>query len=108
MRWENFRRSSNVEQGRGGLRIGGGGLGIGAIVFVLLASWGLGIDPRVLIAALTDGSPGYSDDPSQANNQAPRGAPSAAKNSEAPFVAAVLGETEDRWTEILAERGVTY
>ena len=112
MRWENFRRSSNVEQGRGGFRIGGGGLGIGAILLILLASWGLGIDPRVLIAALTDGSPGYSDDPSQADSRAPSGAPNgapgAAQNPEMPFVAAVLGETEDRWTDILAEHGVTY
>lgn len=111
MRWENFRRSSNVEQGRGGFRIGGGGLGIGAILLILLASWGLGIDPRVLIAALTDGSPGYSDDPSQTDNRAPgapNGAPGAAQSPETSFVAAVLGETEDRWTDILAERGVTY
>jgi predicted metalloprotease len=101
MRWENFRRSSNVEQGRGGFRIGGG-VGIGAILLILLASWGLGIDPRVMIAALTGGSSGYSDESSPADN------PGAAQNPETPFVAAVLGETEDRWTDILAERGVTY
>ena len=57
MQWGNFRRSSNVEiaergsGGGGGFRIGGGKLGIGAVVIVLLASWGLGIDPSVLLRA---------------------------------------------------------
>lgn len=109
MRWENFRRSSNVEQGRrggGGLRVGGG-LGIGAVIVILLASWGLGIDPSVLIAALTDSSsgPGYADSSDQ---QAGSRTPDASQSPETSFVAAVLGETEDRWTEILGERGVTY
>ena len=115
MRWEHFRRSSNVEEGRGGgagpggFRIGGGGrLGIGAVVVILLASWGLGIDPSVLIGALNDGSleQSYTDSPAPEANT--RAVPGASQNAETPFVAAVLGETEDRWTEILAQHGVTY
>ena len=74
-----------------------------------MASWGLGIDPRVLIDAVTDGgSPGqsYTGSPDAGNSS--QGATDATQDPNAPFVAAVLDETEDRWTEILAQRGVTY
>ncbi len=57
MRWEDFRRSENVEDDRGGdgggggfgMPIGGGGLGIGTVVVLGLIGWALGIDPRLLI-----------------------------------------------------------
>ena len=88
--------------------MGGGKLGIGAVVIVLLASWGLGIDPSVILGALTgDGGSGQSyTEPQSYTENSPQGQTAAAQNPNAPFVAAVLGETEDRWTEILAPRGV--
>src|SRR6186997_1496784 len=60
MRWDDFRRSDNVEDSRGddggfgggggmGLPIGGGGLGIGTVVVLGLIGWALGIDPSILI-----------------------------------------------------------
>ena len=60
MRWEDFRRSDNIEDvrgdgggygGGGGFSIpgGGGGLGIGTIIVLGLIGWFLGIDPRILI-----------------------------------------------------------
>ena len=115
MRWGDFRRSSNVEEGQsggygapsGGFRLGGGRLGIGAIVIILLASWGLGIDPRIMLDALMNGgSQSYAPD----DQGAPSGqsSTSLANYPGEDFVAAVLGDTEDRWTEILAERNVTY
>src|SRR5262249_11784766 len=111
MRWDNFRRSSNVEDagssgsGSGGFRIGGGRLGIGAVIAILLVSWGLRIDPRVLLGAFEGGSSdqGYTD--SSRTGAATQG---ASQNRAEPFVTAVLGETEDRWTEILAPYHVTY
>ena len=55
MRWEDFRRSQNVEDrrgqpgGGGPMRMGGrGGLGIGTIIVLGLIGWALGIDPRIL------------------------------------------------------------
>jgi predicted metalloprotease len=52
MRWDDFRRSGNVEDRRG-LPMGpiarGGGLGLGTIVILGLIAWGLGVDPRLLI-----------------------------------------------------------
>jgi predicted metalloprotease len=121
MRWDNFRRSSNVEEGEsggigapsGGFRIGGGRLGIGAIVVILLVSWGLGIDPRVLIDAITNGGTGqesYVPDNSTPGGagQGSAGQGSVANYPGEDFVAAVLGDTEDRWAEILGERNVSY
>ncbi len=121
MRWDNFRRSSNVEEGEsggigapsGGFRIGGGRLGIGAIVVILLVSWGLGIDPRVLIDAITNGGTGqesYVPDNSTPGSagQGSAGQGSVANYPGEDFVAAVLGDTEDRWAEILGERNVSY
>jgi uncharacterized protein len=116
MRWDVFRRSSNVEEGdsgsgpgsgSGGFRIGGGHLSIGAIILILLISWGLGVDPMTLLGALT-GSP-TSDTPGSADTEPSNQSPTAAtQNPNSDFVAAVLGETEDRWAEILRERGVDY
>ena len=59
MRWDDFRRSDNVEDRRGdggggfgggggggfGIPIGGGGLGIGTMVVLGLIGWAFGIDP---------------------------------------------------------------
>ena len=53
MRWDDFRRSDNVEDRRGlgpsAATVRRGGLGIGTIIILGLIAWGLGIDPRVLI-----------------------------------------------------------
>ncbi len=54
MRWDDFRRSDNVEDDRGGgggggigIPGGGGGLGIGTVIVLGLIGWALGIDPSV-------------------------------------------------------------
>ena len=47
MRWDDFRRSSNVEDERGasgGVPGGAGGLGIGTVIIIGLISWYFGID----------------------------------------------------------------
>ena len=54
MRWDDFRRSDNVEDDRsggggGGISVGQGGLGIGTVIVLGLIGWALGIDPSVLI-----------------------------------------------------------
>ena len=72
MRWDDFRRSENIEDrreddgggGGGGFGIPGGrgGLGIGTVVVLGLVGWALGIDPRLLIGGaevLTRGGGGY-------------------------------------------------
>ncbi len=123
MRWEDWRRSENVEDrrgeegetsgysGPGGFQIplGRGGLGIGTIVVLGLIGWALGIDPRLLIGGaeiLTGGGPSHQQPyqpPRQTNTKT--GAPS---DEMGKFVAAVLGETEDRWKEIFQQRNQRY
>ncbi len=107
MRWQMGRRSENIEDRRGmspvgmgrGIRVGGmGGLGILAIALVAMF---LGVDPSIILNSLPteDGS----------GQQAPvtRSAP-APGDSGADFVSAVLAQTEDTWTEIFRQEGLTY
>ena len=112
MRWDDFRRSSNVEDDRGqgggggfGMPGGAGGLGIGTIVILGLIGWALGIDPSVLINGAQILSGGGA--PTQQTGQAPV-ADDAQSAQTKDFVAAVLGDTEDRWTEMFAASGRTY
>jgi predicted metalloprotease len=121
MRWGDFRRSENVDDrrsegpslGSGGFRVGRGGLGIGAVFVILLVSWVFGIDPRMLLegADVQNGGgpsseatyPGSSQIGSTSADQS--GTPG---DQAGQFVAAVLGDTEDRWTEIFRSLGRTY
>ncbi|MGV6872523.1 KPN_02809 family neutral zinc metallopeptidase [Pseudochelatococcus sp. B33] len=108
MRWDNFRRSGNVEDRRGGgLRLPGGGggrggLGLGAIVILGIVGWALGIDPRLLIGGaemLTGSGSGYV-----AEEQGRTGTPT---DQSGQFVAAVLGNTEDVWSKVLPQQAGT-
>jgi len=112
MRTDDFRPSDNVEDdrqlsaSRGGIPGGRGGLGIGAVVVIFLISWALGIDPSVLLngAQLLVGG----ESPSQQSDQAPPVAAGTPTDATGRFVALVLGDTEDRWTEIFMAMGRTY
>ena len=114
MRWDDFRRSDNVEDDRdggggfgGGFGAGGGGLGIGTIVVLGLIGWAFGIDPRLLIGGaemLNRGTSQYQQQPYQPPRQQ-KGAPS---DQAGQFVAAVLGNTEDTWSDVFRESGQRY
>src|SRR5580692_10161805 len=104
MRTDDFRPSGNVEDdreasaSRGGMPGGAGGLGIGTVIIIGLISWYFGIDPSVLLHGaqiLTGGT-------SRQTSQAPPGTAGTPQDETGRFVALVLGDTEDRWTEILA------
>ena len=122
MRWQLGRRSSNVEDRRGGGGFGrmGGGLGrgpmgpgvripigragglggLGLVAFLVVALL-FGVDPSELF----NGTGGYV--------QAPMGEPAqVAEGPEADrvrdFVASVLGDTEDTWHAIFAARNARY
>ena len=112
MRTDDFRPSDNVEDdreasaSRGGMPGGAGGLGIGTIIILGLIGWAFGIDPSVLINGaeiLTGGGA-----TSQQSGPAPPVDRRHAARPTGNFVAAVLGDTEDRWTEIFAAIGRTY
>jgi uncharacterized protein len=99
MRWDDFRKSSNVEDRRGQL-VRAGGLGLGTMAILGLIAWGLGINPALLIGGAEMVSRHL---PSSAQQGKPAG------NDEAgQFVAAVLGDTEDQWSAIFKATGKTY
>jgi predicted metalloprotease len=104
MRDDDLRPSSNIDDRRG---MGGatkGGLSIGVIVVLGLISWATGIDPRVLIGGAEMIAGGNA--PTQSTVQGRQGTPTDATGN---FVARVLGETEDVWTEILPQQaGIAY
>jgi hypothetical protein len=110
MRTDDFRPSDNVEDdrgsSRGGLPGGAGGLGIGTVIIIGLISWYFGIDPSVLLngAQILTGGGSPSQQETHAPSE-PRGTPNDAMGH---FVALVLGDTEDRWTEIFSASGRTY
>jgi uncharacterized protein len=112
MRTDDFRPSDNVEDdrelsaSRGGLPGGKGGLGIGAVIIIVLISWYLGIDPSVLLNGAQMILGGGS--PSQETSSAPPVSAGTPEDPTGKFVALVLGDTEDRWTEIFAANGKTY
>jgi len=103
MRWRDSRQSDNVEDRRGssiprGAKIGGvGGLGLLAIVVIGMF---LGIDPTVLLQSVPDiQSPSVSVQP---GNQ------TGVNDEQRQFVAVVLAETEDVWSETFQKMGRTY
>ena len=116
MRWDDFRRSDNVEDDRDGggggfggggvgIPVGGGGLGIGTVIVLGLIGWALGIDPSILIggAEIVNSGRHYQQpaEPSTRRTGAP-------KDQMGDFVAAMLGNTEDTWSEIFQQNGQRY
>jgi len=101
VRWGNLRESTNVEDVRGSTGGGGRGLklGIGGTLLALVASYFLGIDPRVILG-LVSAVPSQ-----QAAPTATRGTPA---DEQGRFIAAVLGGTEDTWSAIFQANGLTY
>src|SRR3984957_11634429 len=116
MRYDDFRRSDDIEDRRDdsggggggglGLPMGGGGLGIGTVIVLGLIGYAFGIDPRILIGGaeiLTGGSqaPSYKTD----RKTAKTGAPTDEMGS---MIAGILGEIDDRWSEIFQASGQSY
>ena len=104
MRWRDARRSSNVEDGGssgGGLRLGGGKLGLGGVAAVVVISLLLGKDP-IQMLAMVSGMTGGGPVATQSAQ------PSAENAQNRDFVAAILGETEDVWGAIFQAGGAGY
>src|SRR5512138_2501854 len=120
MRYDDFRRSDDIEDRRGddgggmggggfGIPMGGGGLGIGTIIVLGLLGYAFGIDPRILIGGAEILTGGGSQAPSYQQDR-----PSGPRKTGAPtdemgsMIAGVLGEIDDRWSEIFQADGRTY
>jgi predicted metalloprotease len=97
MRWQGRQGSSNIEDRRGmgmGLPVGGG---IGGLVLLLLVSALTGTNPIDLL---------NSSSSSQPSAVGTSGVP--ADDPQAQFVAVVLRDTEDTWTEVFRMHGESY
>ena len=109
MRWKVGRRSDNVVDmrrsgsgGRRGMRLGGGRLGLGTIAAIVVVGMLLGKNPMEMLGLVSQIQGGGS-----ATSQ-PRGEAIPAGDETAEFVAVILGETEDVWTEIFRRNGLQY
>jgi predicted metalloprotease len=120
MRYDDFRRSDDIEDrrddsgggglGGGGLGLpigGGGGLGIGTLIVLGLVGYAFGIDPRLLIggAQILTGGQAPTVQTDRRSTPAKSGAPTDEMGS---MIAGVLGEIDDRWREIFQASGRTY
>ncbi len=117
MRYDDFRRSDDIEDRRGdggggmgggglGLPMGGGGLGIGTIIVLGLISYAFGIDPRILIGGaemINGGTQSYQAD--HRSGLVKTGAPTDEMGN---MISGILGEIDDRWSEVFQAAGQSY
>jgi hypothetical protein len=83
--------------------IGGRGMGVGAIIIALIATFVFGIDPRIVLGLLGGAGGGA---PTQM--QAPAEPASRPTDEIGLFVSKVLADTEDTWRQIFRQAGATY
>jgi predicted metalloprotease len=112
MRDEHMRSSQNVEDRRGQRSTGGGmrGLGggkaavggVGGIILVIIVLF-LGGNPQQLLNQM-----GQAGGTSLGGGGGGVGAVPAGQEKQVEFVKRVLGDTEDVWTRLYAERGKQY
>ena len=119
MRYDDFRRSDDIDDRRDdsgggglgggglGLPIGGGGLGIGTLIVLGLVGYAFGIDPRILIggAQILTGGQAPTVQTDRRTTPAKSGAPTDEMGN---MIAGILGEIDDRWSEIFQASGQTY
>jgi len=115
MRYDDFRRSDDIEDRRDdsgggiGLPIGGGGLGIGTIIVLGLISYAFGIDPRLLIGGAEVLNGGRSQAPTYQTDRRTASTKTGAPTDEmGNMIAGILGEIDDRWSEIFRASGQSY
>jgi predicted metalloprotease len=106
MKWRSARQSSNVDDRRGAGPGGGGGggmkLGLGGVAVVVVIGLLMGKNPLEmlgLVAQMQQESPSGPSGPATAP---------PADDEASPFVASILGETEDVWGAVFQASGSTY
>ncbi len=98
MRWKDRRASSNVEDRRGlSVKQGMVGGDVGTLILVL-AIYFLGGNPSQLLNSLQ----------MQASTDSSSYVPTAEENELAQFVSVVLAETENVWTDLFRQQGLSY
>ena len=116
MRWQDFRRSDNIEEGSAG---GSGGYGFGmpvrlsggVIVIAVIVGLLFGVNPLDMLSALMGGggtvvqAPAPAPAPPSSSQSTQR---AGAVDTRRDFVAAIVGSTEDVWGKIFQDQGSHY
>jgi uncharacterized protein len=119
MQYDDFRRSSDIEDRRDdsgggmgggglGLPIGGGGLGIGTLIVLGLVSYAFGIDPRILIGGAEVLNGGGSTSTYQSDRTSSSTKTGVPTDDMGNMIAGILGEIDDRWSEVFQASGQNY
>ena len=118
MRWDDFRRSENVEDRTGGAPEGSGGglpfgglhIGGGALIILVIVGMLFGINPLEMLGLISgnDGTVQQAPPGNQPGYGPQTGAPSTAADVHKDFAVAVLGDTEDVWGAIFKQMGSRY
>ena len=102
MRLDGRRESTNVEDGRGRRGVGKASIGIGGLIIAGLVTWLLGGNP---LDVLRNGGgsllPGAADSSQEY-------VPTPEEEETKTFVSQILAGTEDVWTKVFADNGLTY
>lgn len=98
MEWRGLRGSSNIEDRRGMGTAGAGGLGLVGTLVVLAVGWFFGVDISPLVSGMQDDArPGEERQLS------------AGEQEIGQFVSVVLADTEEIWSDVLAQQaGIQY
>ena len=99
MRWQDLRRSSNVQIRRGGTKTAVGG--VGGIFAMALVVYLMGGDPtRLILEGVSQTIETSANRPSRLTEEQ--------QAEQADFASAVLGSTEEVWSQIFAANGAQY
>lgn len=98
MKLDGRRESNNVDDRRGKGVTGKASLGIGGVIIVALITWALGGNPLSVV----------TEQMSQVSTSTENYTPTAEEEALAVFSKKVLAGTEDVWTRVFKENGMTY
>ncbi|HVZ14173.1 MAG TPA: neutral zinc metallopeptidase [Bauldia sp.] len=121
MEWQGRRESGNIEDrrgmgggmgglGGGGFRgggFGGGGLSLGAIAVIVVLGLVLHVNPLDLLSSVENGTPLSTGDDTGGDGGT-YGKVGTPTDQSAQFIATVLADTEDTWTNVFTQMGKRY
>ena len=115
MKWEDLKRSTNVEdlrsQGSGGRMNLGSGRGANLLIPIIRFLMGTTIGRIVLVIGIVAYFMGYNPLAlldTQSHTRTNTVVSQSDDDRSAQFVAAVLGQTEEVWTKMFEQKGLTY
>ncbi len=101
MKWNEMRRSGNVEDRRGQSRVPkrAGTLGLGGMLLVIVLSLIFGVNPNDVLALFGAGG---------SSLPAPNSSQQSINDEGSDFIKAILGDTEDTWNAVFAQSDRDY